>query len=143
MVVLAQYVSKYGLHAMTELVHPYFVLIIGILAGLFPLHKYYTNMKNNLVVGTSSTQINSEMTNIYNYMKQRQGTILWDFESRWLFADILDKLQRQIEAEVLKNETNRVRIEQEVKSLRKEMRNVASKKTEGIGTFRRRAFLLT
>jgi len=120
---LAQFVAKYGMNAMTEVVHPYFVLMVGIMAGLFPVHKYYTKMKQNLAL-THGGHSNADIQNIYKFMKQKQET--------------LDKLQRQIEAEVLKNETNRVRLEQEVKALRKEIRISSAKKTEEMQHFERR-----
>jgi len=120
---LAQWIAKYGLHAMTELVHPYFILIVGIMAGLFPVHKYYTNMKNNLAVSSSAT-VNKELQYMFDYIKQKQ--------------DVIDNLQLRIEAEVLKNETIRVKLEQEVKSLRKEMKMLYSKKSDDTHQFERR-----
>jgi len=124
---LAQWVEIYGLHAMTELVHPYFVLIVGIMAGLYPVHKYYSKMKSGLNASPIA-QMNYELQSMYSYVKQSQ--------------DIVERLQRQIEMEVLKNETNRVRIEQEIKSLRKEMRMFSSKKVDETQQFERRILSL-
>jgi hypothetical protein len=47
-------------------------------------------------------------------------------------SDILEKLQRQIEAEVVKNETNRMKMERDVKALRKEILLASENKLEGI-----------
>eukprot|EP00026_Physarum_polycephalum_P013306 Phypoly_transcript_13692.p1 GENE.Phypoly_transcript_13692~~Phypoly_transcript_13692.p1 ORF type:complete len:233 (+),score=35.13 Phypoly_transcript_13692:117-815(+) len=113
---LSQFVAKYGFNAMTEIVHPYFILMVGIMAGLYPVHKYYSKMKVDLKV--SQPLITSEVHQMYTFMKQKQ--------------DILEKLQKQIEAEVLKNESNRVKIEREVKALRKEMLVASHNKSEGI-----------
>jgi len=123
---LAQWFSRYGLHAMTELVHPYFVLIVGITAGLFPVHKYYTTLKNDLSVRSSSSvqQHNKDMQYMFEYIQQRQ--------------DVVDKLQMQIEAEVVKNETIRVKLEQEMKMLRKDVRALQAKKSDDARQYERR-----
>ena len=62
---------------MTEIVHPYFILIVGIMAGLYPVHKYYTKMKYDLKV-SQPQMLTSEMHQMYAFMKQKQG-MFFDF----------------------------------------------------------------
>lgn len=56
---------------MTEIVHPYFILIVGIMAGLYPVHKFYTKMKQDLKV--PHIHIPPDLENMVNFMKQKQG----------------------------------------------------------------------
>ena len=47
----------------------------------------------------------------------------------------MEKLQRQIEAEVVKNEANRIKMEREVKTIRKEILLATEDKVEGIQSY--------
>jgi len=115
--VLAEFCGRYRLHSMTELVHPYFVLLIGIGAGFLPVQQFREKMKKRI----ASVDSNEPLYNLLQTQTRNNAPLV-----------NADEPTRKLQEEVAACHLFNNKLDQELKLLRREMKSFAMKKNEDI-----------
>jgi len=131
---LSEFCYRYHLESMTELVHPYFVLMVGIAAGLLPILKYRERLKKRLSTMSMAPlprPVDTAPPVLIAPLKTSTNTMP-------SLASITSELQKKLHGEIEECHQANNKLEHEIKALRREMKAFAISKNEEIQKLERK-----
>jgi len=124
---LAEYCSGYNLNSMTEIIHPYVILFIGIAAGLIPVQSYYERIKKELIVPEPPQDADRDsdvVQTVLNQLVNSEGTI--------------KQLTKNVQQEMEKMQQNSKRFDRELRLLKKACKAESEAKLSEINRLERK-----
>jgi len=133
--VLSEFCGRYKLNSMTELIHPYFILLIAIASGLIPIQQFRQRMKKRITSFAITQRINFQPDHATTPLDKEVYELI---QSTRRNQEEDEEVHKRLAADIEStNQTNR-RLEVEMKSLRREVKAFAVKKNEEIQKLERK-----
>eukprot|EP01111_Echinosteliopsis_oligospora_P003657 TRINITY_DN1573_c0_g1_i3.p1 TRINITY_DN1573_c0_g1~~TRINITY_DN1573_c0_g1_i3.p1 ORF type:complete len:286 (+),score=59.19 TRINITY_DN1573_c0_g1_i3:151-1008(+) len=141
---IAQYLTRYNMNSMAELVHPYVIVVICLVGGGYPVQQSYIKTKHMLFfspsddgvsqkkkddtrkigIAAAKREVNLELSQLHSHLQTND--------------DQVRRLEKRIDEEFQQCLNTRTRLEQDLKILRKEVKARSSKKLDDMQQFERR-----
>jgi len=122
---IAEYFRRYNLNSMTEMIHPYLIILIGIMSGLVPVTNYYKTMKKELaVMPPSHSETQKEIAHVQRLLRQSERKI--------------GELTQNVHQEVDKVQQHCQRFDKEIRNLKKACKAESAAKLNEINRLERK-----